>query len=39
MGDGVDTLFDEDGMALVPGTSGFTDTWEAVLNADEATTL
>jgi hypothetical protein len=39
MGDGVDTLFDEDGMSLVPGTPGFIASWEAVLNADTRTTL
>lgn len=39
MGDGVDTLFDEAGEALVPGTPGFTEAWEEVLNADARTTL
>ena len=39
MGDGVDTLFDEDGKALVPGTPGFVAAWEAALNADEQGTL
>lgn len=39
MGDGVDTLFDEDAKALNPGTPGFVETWEAILNADEQTTL
>lgn len=39
MGDGVDTLFDEDGKALVPGSPGFTEVWEDVLNADARTTL
>lgn len=39
MGDGVDTLFDEDGTALKPGTPGFIETWEQGLNADEQTTL
>ena len=39
MGDGVDTLFDEEGRALSPGTPGFIETWEKILNADEATTL
>lgn len=39
LGDGVDTLIDEDGRALVPGMPGFTEAWEAVLNADEAATL
>jgi hypothetical protein len=35
----VDTLFDEDGKALVPGTPGFVEAWEAALNADEQGTL
>ena len=39
MGDGVDSLFDEDGNALKPGTPHFVETWEQVLNADEQTTL
>lgn len=39
MGDGVGTLFDEDGKALVPGTPGFLTAWEAALNADEQSTL
>ncbi len=39
MGDGVDTLFGENGEALVPGTPGFVEAWEAVLNADEQGTL
>jgi hypothetical protein len=39
MGDGVDTLFDDDGKALVPGTPGFVEAWEAVANADEQGTL
>ncbi len=39
MGDSVDTLFDADGKALVPGTPGFVEAWEAVLNADEQVTL
>jgi hypothetical protein len=39
MGDGVDTLFDEDGKALVPGTLGFVEAWEAALNADQQATL
>jgi hypothetical protein len=38
MGDGVDTLFDEEGEALWPGTPGFVEAWEAALNADEAET-
>jgi hypothetical protein len=39
MGDGVDTLFDEEGQALQPGTPGFVQAWEDVLNADEFSTL
>lgn len=39
MGDGVATLFDEEGHALIPGTPGFVETWEAVLNEDEQSTL
>lgn len=39
MGDGVDTLFDEDGRALTPGSPGFVETWDEVLNADEQSTL
>lgn len=39
MGDGVDTLFDEDGHALSPGTPGFVETWEEALNGDENSTL
>lgn len=39
MGDGVDTLFDEDGEALSPGMPGFIETWSDVLNEDEQTTL
>ena len=39
IGDGVDTLFDEDGGALLPGTPGFIETWAYVLNEDEQTTL
>ena len=38
MGDGVDTLFDED-QALVPGISGFIEYWEVALNADPGETL
>jgi len=39
MGDGVDSLFNEDGRALSPGTPGFIETWGEILNADEHTTL
>lgn len=35
MGDGVDTLFDDEGLkAYVPGTPGFVELWQDVLNAD-----
>jgi hypothetical protein len=39
MGDGVDTLFNEDGTAMSPGTEEFRKTWEEVLNADWQDTL
>ena len=39
IGDGVDTLFDQVGMALVPGSSGSTEVWEDLLNTDARTTL
>ncbi len=39
MGDGVDTLFDEDGKALMPGAPDFAEVWEEVLNANAQTTL
>ena len=39
MGDGVDSLFDEEGRALSPGTPGFVEAWEDVLNADATETL
>lgn len=39
MGDGVDTLIDDDGEALWPGTPGFVETWTEVLNSDQQTTL
>lgn len=39
MGNGVDTLFNEDGHALCPGTPDFISAWEEVLNADEQRTL
>lgn len=39
MGDGVDTLFDEDDNALSPGTSDFIEAWEEALNADVRSTL
>ena len=39
IGDGVDTLFTEDGTAFSPGTPGFIETWTEVLNSDQQTTL
>ena len=39
MGDGVDTLFDEDGNSFSPGTPGFCERWAELLNADESETL
>jgi hypothetical protein len=39
MGDGVDSLFDDDGHALCPGTPDFISAWEQVLNADAASTF
>ena len=39
MGDGVDSLFDEDGKALSPGTPGFIEIWADVLNGDKQATL
>ena len=39
MDDGVDTLFDEDGKAMSPGTPGFIETWAESLNSDEQSTL
>ncbi len=39
MGDGVDSLFDDDGHALCPRTPGFAEMWEQVLNTDEDSTL
>jgi hypothetical protein len=39
LGDGVDTLFDAEGNALIPGTPGFCEAWAEALNADEAETL
>ncbi|MEZ6142590.1 MAG: hypothetical protein R3B84_18675 [Zavarzinella sp.] len=39
VGDGVDTLFDEDGHNLYPGTPGFIETWAEVLNSDTNSTL
>ena len=39
MGDGVDTIFTEDGEPLTPGTEGFIEQWEALLNSDPDETL
>lgn len=39
MGDGVDTIFTDDGEALSPGTEGFVERWEAVLNSAPDETL
>ncbi len=39
MGDGVDTLFDENDNALSPGTEGFVEAWEDALNATPDETL
>jgi hypothetical protein len=39
LGDGVDTLSEEGDKALVPGTLGFVEAWEAALNGDEQGTL
>lgn len=39
MGDGVDTLFDEEGNALQPDTPGFVEVWQETLNEDEISTL
>ena len=39
MGDGVDTLFNEAGHSLSPGTPGFIETWEAILDTDKEITL
>ncbi len=39
MGDGVDTLFNEDMKALSPGMPDFLATWEDALNSNEEETL
>jgi len=39
MGDGVDTLFDDDGEALSPGTESFRKSWEEDLNRSAHETL
>jgi hypothetical protein len=39
MGDGVDTLFDEEGKSLSPGTEAFRKTWEEGLNETPDETL
>lgn len=39
MGDGVDTLFDENDKAMSPGTEGFIEYWENSLNENSEETL
>lgn len=39
MGDGVDTLFDENDKALSPGTEGFVEKWAEWLNSSQSETL
>lgn len=39
MGDGVDTLSDENGCVLSPGIPGFCEKWAEFLNSDIAETL
>ena len=39
MGDGVDTLFDQEGKAISPGTPGFVEKWADSLNASSGETL
>ena len=39
IGDGVDTLFDDEGHSLYPGTPGFIETLQEVLNADADSTI
>lgn len=39
MGDGVDTLFDENDKAMSPGTEGFVECWEDSLNENREETL
>jgi hypothetical protein len=39
MGDGVDTLVDQNGDGLAPGTPSFIEAWEDSLNDDESCTL
>ena len=39
LGDGVDSVFDEEGNALVPGTPGFIPAWADALNSDPQETL
>jgi hypothetical protein len=39
LGDGVDTLFDDGGTPISPGTPGFCSAWSEALNADAAEAL
>lgn len=39
LGDGVDTLFEPNGRALIPGTERFRLMWERSLNVNPAETL
>lgn len=38
MGDGVDALFDAEDKPISPGTAGFREKWEKILNANAAET-
>jgi len=38
LGDGVDTLFTDDGQGWIPGTPGFREAWEFILNEDGSDT-
>lgn len=38
LGDGVDTLFAEDGQAWTPGSPGFREAWEFIFNDDSSQT-
>jgi hypothetical protein len=39
MGDGVDTLFDSNDKALIPGSEGFIEAWEECLNSSAGETM
>jgi len=39
LGDGVDTLFDDEGTPISPGTPRFCQRWAEALNTDESETL